>query len=69
MKTSKFVVKVIRVGSRVPEYVQRIDRTPIETTKNRKQALIMVKFTAEDAGKSIESSRCSPELVSVEILA
>jgi hypothetical protein len=31
MKTTKFVVKVNRVGTRVPEYVQRIDRTPIQT--------------------------------------
>jgi hypothetical protein len=67
MKTTKFVVKVIRVGSRVPEYVQRIDRTPIETTKNRKLALIMGRFTAEDAVKSMQNSRCNPELVSVEV--
>ena len=69
MKTTKFVVKVIRVGSRVPEYVQRIDRTPIETTKNRKLALIMGRFTAEDAVKSMQDSRCSRELVSVEVHA
>ena len=69
MKTTKFVVKVIRVGSRVPEYVQRIDRTPIETTKNRKLALIMGRFTAEDAVKSMQDSRCSRQLVSVEVHA
>ena len=69
MKTTKFVVKVIRAGRRVPEYVERIDRTPIETTKDRKLALIMGRFTAEDAVKSIQSSRCSPELVSVEVHA
>jgi hypothetical protein len=69
MKTSKFVVKVIRAGCRVPEYVQRIDRTPIETTKDLNLALIMGRFTAEDAVKSIQSSRCSPELVSVEVRA
>jgi hypothetical protein len=69
MKTTKFVVRVTRAGRRVPEYVQRIDRTPIETTKNRKRALIMGKFTAEDAIKSIQSSQCTPELVSVEVHA
>lgn len=69
MKTTKFVVRVIRVGSRFPEYVQRIDRIPVETTKNRKLALIMGKFTAEDIIKSIQSSQCNPGLVSVEVHA
>jgi hypothetical protein len=69
MKTTKFVVKVNRVGIRLPEYVQRIDRTPIQTTTNRKLALIMGRFTAEDAVKSIQTSRCNPELVSVEVPA
>jgi hypothetical protein len=65
MRNTKFVVKVNRGGSRAPEYVQRIDRTPIQTTTNRKLALLMGRFTAEDAVKSIQTSRCSPELVSV----
>ena len=69
MKTTKFVVRVIRVGGRFPEYVQRIDRIPVETTKNRKLALIMGKFTAEDIIKSIQSSQCNPGLVSVEVHA
>lgn len=69
MKTIKFVVRVTRAGRRVPEYVERIDRTPIETTTNRKRALLMGKFAAEDAIKSIQSSQCSPELVSVEVHA
>ena len=51
MKNTKFVVKVNRVGNLVPQYVQRIDRTPIQTTTNRKLALIMGRFTAEDAGQ------------------
>lgn len=67
MKTTKFVVKMNRVGTRVPEYVQRIDRTPVQTTTNLKLALIMGRFTAEDAVKSIHTSRCNPELVSVQI--
>jgi len=66
MKNIKFVVKVNRTGARAPEYVQRMDRTPIQTTTNRKLALLMGRFTAEDAVKSIQNSRCSPELVSVQ---
>ena len=46
MKNTKFVVKVDRGGTRGPEYVQRIDRTPIQMTTNRKLALVMGKFTA-----------------------
>src|ERR671925_351165 len=67
MKNTKFVVKVNRSGTRFPEYVQRIDRTPIQTTTNRKLALVMGRFTAEDAIKSIQNSHCSPELVRVQI--
>jgi hypothetical protein len=67
MKNTKFLVKVSRGGTRAPEYVQRIDRTPIQTTTNRKLALIMGRFTAEDAVKSIQTSRCSPELVSIQV--
>jgi len=65
MKNIKFVVRVSGVGTRAPEYVQRIDRTPIQTTPNRKLALVMGRFTAEDALKSIQNSRRSPELVRV----
>jgi hypothetical protein len=69
MKNTKFVVKVNRVGNLVPQYVWRIDRTPVQTTTNLKLALIMGRFTAEDAVKSIQTSRCSPELVPVEVRA
>jgi len=65
MKNTKFVVKVNRGGTRAPEYVQRIDRAPIQTTTNRRLALLMGRFTAEDAVKSIQSSQRSPELVPV----
>jgi hypothetical protein len=68
VKTTKFLVKLNR-GTRAPEYVQRIDRNPIQTTTNRKLALIMGRFTAEDAVRSIQSSRCNPELVSVQVRA
>jgi hypothetical protein len=69
MKTIKFVVKVNRGGTRVAEYVQRTDRAPIQTTTQRKLALIMGRFTAEDAVKSIQNSRCNPELVPVRVIA
>jgi hypothetical protein len=67
MKHIKFVVKVKRSGTHTTQYVRRIDRTPIQTTADRKRALVMGKFTAEDAMKSLQNSRCSPELVSVQV--
>ncbi len=69
MKNTKFLVKVNRNGTHAPEYVQGIDRTPIQTTTNRKLALVMGRFTAEDAVKSLQNSRCNPELVSVQVSA
>ena len=67
MKNIKFVVKVNRDGAHAPEYVQRIDRSPVQMTLNRKLALVMGKFTAADAIKSIQNSRRIPELVPVEV--
>ena len=69
MKNIKFEVKVNRSGLRAPEYVQRLDRLPIQMTTNLKLALVMGRFTAEDAVKSIQNSRCTPELVSVQVSA
>jgi len=69
MKKIKFLVKVKRVGFRMPEYVQRIDKTPVQMTTNRKRALVMGRLTAEDIVKSIQTVRCIPELASVEIIA
>jgi len=69
MKNIKFVVKVNRGGTRAPEYVQRVEPTPIHMTTNRNLALIMGRFTAEDAVKSIQNSRCCPELVPVQVNA
>ena len=66
MKNTKFVVKVNRSGH-TPEFVQRVDPTPIHMTTNRKLALVMGKFMAEDAVKSLQNSRRSPELVSVQV--
>jgi len=69
MKNIKFLVRVSRVGTRAAEYVQRLDRTPVQMTTQRKLALVMGRFTAEDAVKSIQNSRCTPELVPVEVSA
>jgi hypothetical protein len=66
MKNIKFVVKVNRGGTRAPQYIQRVDPTPIQMTTNRKLALLMGRFTAEDAVKSLQNSRCCPELESVQ---
>ena len=66
MQNIKFLVKVNR-GARAPEYVQRVDPTPIHMTTNRKLALVMGKFTAEDAIKSLQNSHCIPELESVQV--
>jgi hypothetical protein len=67
MKSIKFVVKVNRGGTRAPQYVQRVDSTPIHMTTDRKLALVMGRFTAEDAIKSLQNSRCIPELESVQV--
>ena len=68
MKTIKFVVKVVR-GTRAPSYVLRADSTPIQMTSDRKLALVMGRFTAEDAVKSLQTSQCNPELESVQVRA
>jgi hypothetical protein len=69
MTKIKFVVRVSHGDTRAPAYVQRIDRTPVQMTTNRKLALMMGRFTAEDAVKSIQNSRCIPELVPVQVTA
>ncbi len=69
MKNTKFVVKVNRVGILAPRYIQRIDVSPFQTTTNRKLALVMGRFTAEDAVTSMQNSRCTSELISVQVSA
>jgi hypothetical protein len=69
MKMIKFVVRVNRGGIRVPQYVQRMDPAPINMTTNRKLALVMGRLTAEDAIKSLQNSRCNPELEPVQVIA
>ena len=65
MKSIKFVVKVNRGGTRAPQYVQKMDSIPMHMTTDRKLALLMGRFTAEDAVRSIHNSQRSPELVPV----
>jgi hypothetical protein len=69
MTNTKFIVKVTRGGTRIPTYVQRIDATPIQTTSDRKLALVMGKWTAEDAVKAMQNSRCTAELMPVQVTA
>jgi hypothetical protein len=69
MTNVKFFVRVKHAGSRAPSYVLRIDRAPIQMTTERKLALIMGRFTAEDAAKSIQTARCLPELVAIQVPA
>jgi hypothetical protein len=69
MKNTKFLVKVNRVGSPRPQYVHRFDKASVETTSDRKRALVMAKFTAEDAIKSMQNSRCTPELIPIQVPA
>jgi hypothetical protein len=69
MGITKFVVQVKRGRIDRLQYVQRIDRTPIQMTSNRKLALLMGRLTAEDAVKSIRTLQCTPELVSVRVNA
>jgi hypothetical protein len=69
MNNIKFLVKVSRSGARAPEYVRRVDPAPIQMTTNRKRALMMGKFMAEDAVKSLQNSQRIPELESVQVSA
>jgi hypothetical protein len=66
MKNTKFLVKVIR-GTRPTVYVQRIDRSPVQTTLKRNLALVMGRLTAEDVASSLGNSRCTPELIPVQV--
>lgn len=68
MKNTKFLVKLNRTGTRGPQYLQRIGKA-VATTSDRKQALVMGKFAAEDAIKAIQNARCTPELIPVEVPA
>jgi hypothetical protein len=69
MTTIKFVVKLNRKGTLAPQYVSRMDGGPVQITANRKLALVMGKFAAEDAIKAMRNSRCNAELVTVTVTA
>jgi len=69
MTTIKFVVKVNRAGTRTAAYVRSMTGNSIQVTPNRKQALLMGKFAAEDVINSITNSRSSAELMMVKITA
>ena len=67
MTTIKFVVKVNRSGTGIPTYVHSMTGNSVQMTSNRKQALVMGKFAAEDAINSIKNSRAVAELVMVKV--
>ena len=67
MKYTKFVVKVSRIGAPCAEYVQRIDRKPVQTTLERNQALLMGKVIAIKVLETFKKSRWTPEMVAVEV--
>lgn len=69
MENIKFLVKLNRSGNRGAEYVKRMDQTAMQTTTNRKLALLMGKYAAEDLVKTMTNPRCKPELVSVKVPA
>ena len=60
MKNTKFVVPKVVRGTHVSEYVQRIDRSPVQTTLKRNLALVIGKFTAEDILNSMETFPVHP---------
>lgn len=67
MTNFKFVVKVNRGGTRAPSYVQRVDCAPLQMTSERKLALVMGRFAAEDAIKSFQHSAAQAELIAVRV--
>jgi hypothetical protein len=69
MKNIKFLVKVTRRGASINHYIQSIDRSPITMTTNPKLALAMGRLTAEDAARSVQTSRSVSEVISVQVRA
>lgn len=67
MKYTKFVVKISRIGAPCAEYVQRVDRKPIQTTLVRNLALLMGRVTAMEVLESFKKSKWTPEMVAVEV--
>jgi hypothetical protein len=69
MQNTKFLVRLKRVGANGPQYLLGMSKSSIKTTSERKLALVMGKYTAQDAIDSIQSARCTGELVPVKITA
>lgn len=69
MQNTKFLVRLKRAGASSPQYLLGISKSTIKTTPERKLALVMGKYTAQDVIDSIQSSRCTGELVPVKITA
>ena len=68
MKNTKFLVKLDRVGIRRPQYLLQMGKS-VKTTTERKLALVMGKYTAQDAIDTIQSARCTGELIPIKVPA
>jgi len=68
MQNTKFLVKLNRVGAHGPQYLLQMGKS-IKTTSERRLALVMGKYTAQDAIESMQSPRCTVELVPVKVIA
>lgn len=68
MTSTKFIVKLNRVGARGPQYVSEMGKL-VKTTSERKLALAMGKYNAQDAIDSIQSASCTGELIPIRIPA
>ena len=68
MTNTKFIVKLTRVGANGPQYLVQMGKS-VKTTSERKLALVMGKYTAQDAIDSIQSARCTGELIPIKIPA
>lgn len=67
MKHTKFVVKVTHTGAPRIEYVQRIDRKPIQTTVEPNLALLMGRVIAMEVLESFKRSKWTSEMVAVQV--
>jgi hypothetical protein len=67
MKHTKFLVQVSRVGAPGAQYVQRIDRKPIQTTLERNLAMLMGRVMAMEVLESFKKSRWTPQIVAVHL--
>jgi hypothetical protein len=69
MQNMKFLVRLKRAGASGPQYLLGIGKSSIKTTADRKRALRMGKYTAQDAIDFIQNARCTGELVPVKVTA